>query len=156
MSLGERIRAEIDHSGLDYTFIAAELEMSVQNLYKIFKKNSCETKYLVSLSRMLNKPITVFFEDIELPKQEAPNALDNMKVAERASDINNDCSIDRVEQTSFKQGAVKQNGEAKYLKLTTGLMLCNEKVKALEKRIADKDEIISHQKEIIELLRNRK
>jgi hypothetical protein len=155
MNLGERIKAEIDHSGLDYAFIAAELEMSVQNLYKIFKKNSCETKYLVSLCRMLNKPITVFFEDIELPKQERAAFVDDNNLAEGTSNIDNDLSTDRVMQASLKQVVTKQNVDTKFLKLTTGLMMCNEKVKALEKRIADKDEIISHQKEIIELLRNR-
>ncbi len=40
-----------------------DIEMSKQNLYNIYERNSAESKYLIKMSEVLQVPVSYFFEE---------------------------------------------------------------------------------------------
>ena len=63
MLLGQKIKKSIDKSGLDPNQVAAFINMSTANLYRIFTRDSVETKYLVKLGELLGVGPSFFLED---------------------------------------------------------------------------------------------
>ena len=63
MTIGEKIKELVDRSGERTDAVAKRLGMSVQNLYKIYKKTSCESKYLETLMLAFDVDSSYFFED---------------------------------------------------------------------------------------------
>lgn len=63
--VGEKIKQLITVSGKSVENIAEALNMSPQNLYKMLKKDSIDTKHLSKLSKLLNVPIDFFFDDTQ-------------------------------------------------------------------------------------------
>jgi transcriptional regulator with XRE-family HTH domain len=63
MTVGEKIKKAIERAGTDPIKVAANIDMSTANLYRIFKRDSVETKYLVKLSELLNVPLSYFYEE---------------------------------------------------------------------------------------------
>ena len=61
MKIGEKIKSTIEGSGLSISEVARRIGTSYQNLNKIFKKDSIESKYLEKIANVLNIPIDVFF-----------------------------------------------------------------------------------------------
>lgn len=59
--VGKKIKHQISISGLSVSEVAEQLHISPQNLYKIFKKESVESKYLIKLAELLKIPISNFF-----------------------------------------------------------------------------------------------
>lgn len=84
MKIGEKIRQAIVNSPYTVTEIAEKLGTSNQNLYKIFKKDSVDSKYLEGISKLLKLNISFFFENTEdsspnLPTDEEKRILTNLK-----------------------------------------------------------------------------
>ncbi|MGB0521770.1 MAG: helix-turn-helix domain-containing protein [Flammeovirgaceae bacterium] len=67
MTIGEKIKELVDRSGERTETVAKRLGMSVQNLYKIYKKKSCESKYLETLMAAFDVDSSYFFENRDLP-----------------------------------------------------------------------------------------
>jgi hypothetical protein len=61
MILGELIKREIEAAKADPNKVAAYADMSTANLYRIYKKDSCESKYLVKIAEYLKIPVARFF-----------------------------------------------------------------------------------------------
>lgn len=65
--VGKKLHEVIKKSGLKMVEVANYMGISEQNLYKLFKKDSCETAYLKKASELLNVPITYFlYDDVTL------------------------------------------------------------------------------------------
>ena len=62
MRIGEKIKQLVDDTDSRTDDVAKRLGMSVQNLYKIYKKDSCESKYLETLMEMFDVDSHFFFE----------------------------------------------------------------------------------------------
>ncbi len=61
--IGNKIKFFIEESKLSSVEVAKQMKTSYQNLYRIFNRVSVETRYLFELSKILNIPVTSFFED---------------------------------------------------------------------------------------------
>ena len=61
--IGNRIKNFIEGSKLSSVEVAKQMNTSYQNLYRIFNRESVETRYLFELSKILNIPVTSFFEN---------------------------------------------------------------------------------------------
>jgi transcriptional regulator with XRE-family HTH domain len=62
-SIGDKIKNLIENSKYTVTQVASNLGMTNQNLYKILKKDSVDSKILVELSKLFGVPISYFFDD---------------------------------------------------------------------------------------------
>ncbi len=62
--IGENIQKLSVKKGISVPFLADNLGMSVQNVYRLFKKQSIESKHLVRLSEILDVPVGLFFSDV--------------------------------------------------------------------------------------------
>ena len=63
--IGEIVSDLIKKSNLSVNEIAEKIGMTNQNLYKILKKDTIESKYLIHFSKILNVDISIFFKDLE-------------------------------------------------------------------------------------------
>jgi hypothetical protein len=127
MLVGEKIKKAIDRTGWDPVKVAGAINMSTANLYRIFKRDSVETKYLVRLSDLLHLPLSYFYEEgytIDNFVNEAGESVQNMSVGERPLLYTKAELKSELEKATFK-------------------------IDMLEQRLRDKDEII-------ELLRGRR
>lgn len=61
--IGKKIKSLIDASGLKYLEVAKKLDITYQNLNRILNKDSVETRYLFEIAKILNVPVTAFFEN---------------------------------------------------------------------------------------------
>ena len=60
--IGKNIKTVIDASGMSYSQVADMLDITYQYLFKIFNKDSVETRYLFEIAKILNIPVVKFFE----------------------------------------------------------------------------------------------
>ena len=65
MNIKERIKEIIDKKGITIRELASKINMSEQNLYKCFRRNSIELKYLEQMSEFLEIPLSYFFNENE-------------------------------------------------------------------------------------------
>ena len=63
MKIGEKIKRSIVNSPYSVSDMAQRLETSTQNMYKIFKKDSVDTKYLEKICEILKLDISSFFKN---------------------------------------------------------------------------------------------
>jgi len=63
MNLEAKIKFILDKKNKTVKWLAQSIEMSEQNFYKIFKRNSIETSHLQKIAEVLEVPITTFFEE---------------------------------------------------------------------------------------------
>lgn len=63
MILGERLKQAIESSGFSNELIASKIGMSATNLYRLFKKETFEIKYLVQIAEFLQLPLSYFLND---------------------------------------------------------------------------------------------
>ena len=128
MQLGEKIKKSIDKSGLDPNQVAAFINMSTANLYRIFKRDSVETKYLMKLSELLGVSPSFFFETDE----SGDFRFDELR--------NSSMSKNTLNERIAGYGALggqKQDAASKF-----ELEKATMRIEALEQRLRDKDEII--------------
>jgi hypothetical protein len=153
MILGELIKGEIEAANADPGKVAAYADMSTANLYRIYKKDSCESKYLIKIAEYLKIPITKFF-----PNASTNIQTDTKKISQQVGEFNSGINMnaEKIMQESAGQYNAQNKEEAKIVKLSADLVLCTEKVKGLEKRVADKDEIIASLRDVIDLLKRSK
>ncbi|MES2387527.1 MAG: helix-turn-helix transcriptional regulator [Bacteroidota bacterium] len=124
MLLGEKIKKSIDKSGLDPNQVAAFINMSTANLYRIFKRDSVETKYLMKLGELLGVSPSFFLDSEDTTFDEL-----------RSSSMSKNMLNDRIAgYGTFGQKADNNRHE---------LEKANMRIEALEQRLRDKDEIIS-------------
>ena len=81
--IGERIKELCQGSGHRLTWIADKVGMTYQNLFKIFKKDSVDTKFIIKLASIINVPIWSFFNE------EAPelNGGDSVEIVRLKNEI---------------------------------------------------------------------
>jgi len=65
MLIGEKIKHLIKFHGHSATEMAEQIGITNPYLYKMFKMESVDTKYLERIAKVLKIPITTFFEDEE-------------------------------------------------------------------------------------------
>ncbi len=63
LSIGEKIKRAIKQSPFTISEVAKTIGISNQNLYKIFKRDSVESKYIKKLSDLLNIPQSYFYNN---------------------------------------------------------------------------------------------
>ena len=74
--IGEKIKKAIESSGIPIRQVALKIEMSEQNLYKTFKRDTIETKTLLKICELLGVASNYFLtEDVGLDSIEARSAL---------------------------------------------------------------------------------
>ena len=59
--IGKQLKKVINESEVSVKEIADKLDLTPQSLYKMFKKESVESKYLEKIADILNLPMSVFF-----------------------------------------------------------------------------------------------
>ena len=62
--IGNRIKSFIEESNYSSVEVAKQMNTSYQNLYRIFNRESVETRYLIEIAKILGIPVTAFFEDV--------------------------------------------------------------------------------------------
>lgn len=63
--VGSRIKELIINSNLSVKEISEKLGISSPNIYRLYERDSVETRYLVKLSEIFNIPISYFFGDVD-------------------------------------------------------------------------------------------
>jgi len=61
--IGNKIKSLIEQSPLTFSEVAEALNMTYVNLFRIFNKESVETKHLEAIAKIINVPITAFFNE---------------------------------------------------------------------------------------------
>lgn len=123
--IGQRIKHAVEKSTYTPDQIAAHAEMSTANLYRIYKRDSIETRYLKKISEILNLPYTYFLD--EEPGDIVMNPKGDMvQQAARVGSNNQSISVG---------GMSKEECEEKLADL-------QEKYDLAKKSLADKEMII--------------
>ena len=68
MKKGERLKELISKKGIGIEEFASKIDMSVSSVFKYYKKDDFDSSILERFCSELNVPITYFFEDKYLPK----------------------------------------------------------------------------------------
>lgn len=119
MLIGERIKKAIEKSGWDPNKVAAAINMSTANLYRIFKRDSVETKYLQKLSDLLGVPLSYFMDE------------------------NSDYNIEDMKPLPHSFTLVTDKAVAYHrADIQNELDKANIRIEALEMRLRDKEEMI--------------
>jgi len=108
--------------------LVQEIEMSEQNLYKIFKRDSIETKHLQKIADVLQISICYFFEDNFLPGQ-----------------VTN--SGNKVNQNDSKENEIE--------KLKIKIEGLEKEIESSKREVENYKERILELKEMIEFLKNK-
>jgi hypothetical protein len=128
MLLGQKIKKSIDKSGLDPNQVAAFINMSTANLYRIFKRDSVETKYLVKLGELLGVSPSFFFED---SGDSAEYRFEELKNTSMTKNMLNE----RI--AGYSVNAQQKPDLSRF-----ELQQAETKIENLEQRLRDKEEII--------------
>jgi transcriptional regulator with XRE-family HTH domain len=142
MLLGEKIKLEIEKSGIPIRQIALKIEMSEQNLYRIFKKDTIETKKVEQICDVLGLPISYFFSQYS-----GVNKQFNQTIGDFSSGSNFNAEKIISERNEHNAGKSTSNE-----KLYNELMSYKEKVEDLERLVKSKDETIASLNKLIEHL----
>ena len=73
MILGERIKVLIKNHGYSATQMAEKIGITNPYIYKIFKMESVDTKYLNKIADVLKVPVQIFFMDDKLEENANPD-----------------------------------------------------------------------------------
>ena len=68
MKKGERLKELLSRKGIGIEEFASKIDMSVSSVFKYYKKDDFDSSILERFCSELNVPITYFFEDKYLPK----------------------------------------------------------------------------------------
>ncbi len=68
MKKGERLKELLNKKGIGIEEFASKIDMSVSSVFKYYKKDDFDSSILERFCSELNVPITYFFEDKYLPK----------------------------------------------------------------------------------------
>lgn len=68
MKKGERLKELLSKKGIGIEEFASKIDMSVSSVFKYYKKDDFDSSILERFCSELNAPITYFFEDKYLPK----------------------------------------------------------------------------------------
>lgn len=128
MLLGQKIKKAIDKSGLDPNQVAAFINMSTANLYRIFKRDSVETKYLVKLGELLGVGPSFFLEDTG---ESSEYRFEDLKNTSMTKNMLNERIAGYGSAPAPKADTTKLELEKAELR-----------IEVLEKRLRDKEEII--------------
>ncbi|WP_162054549.1 helix-turn-helix domain-containing protein [Pontibacter pamirensis] len=140
MIVGERIKRAIEEAGLTQEQVAAHAEMSLANLYKIYKRDSIESRYLVKIANILHLPYSYFLD--EEPDFSSGNY--QRGVGNAAGN-----HIKQKIMSSGNEGVGVASSAINVERIQHELELCKAEKVSLEEKLVLKDEII-------ELLRGRK
>jgi len=123
MLLGQKVKEAIEYSEFSTEDVAAYIGISHTNLYRIYKKDSFEVKYLIKIAEKLNLPLGYFLND------------------ETIGAITQSGSSNQVQQAT--------NVGSNHQQISMGVDDCIKQLEAvkrentlLEKAVADKDIII--------------
>lgn len=140
--LGQKIKKAIEKSDISAEQVAAFAEMSLTNLYKIYKRDSVETRYLVKIAEVLQLPVQYFLYDVveeeRATYQTQQNGTGNLAIGNAAGKHIKQKIM--PQENEGKEGAITD-------KLRLELELCKNDREHLQKEIALKDEIINLLKE---------
>jgi transcriptional regulator with XRE-family HTH domain len=75
--LGQRIKRMLDEKRINAPEVAKVIGTSKPNMYRLFERDSWESKYLVSLADFLQIPISDFFTDQPAPP--SPGVVDTLR-----------------------------------------------------------------------------
>jgi len=103
MNLETKIKDILDKKQKTIKWLTSEIEMSEQNIYKIFKRNSIETSHLIKIAEVLEVPVAYFFEEGNEPS-----------CAVKKTDL----QTSRIEQLMIENSALKDEIIKLYKKLT--------------------------------------
>ncbi|PKP48107.1 MAG: hypothetical protein CVT94_09460 [Bacteroidetes bacterium HGW-Bacteroidetes-11] len=71
LHVGSRMKVLINNSNLSVKEISEKMGISPPNIYRLYERESVETKYLVKLSEIFEIPISYFFSDIDTRELES-------------------------------------------------------------------------------------
>jgi DNA-binding Xre family transcriptional regulator len=154
MELEIKIKHILEKKGKTIKWLALEIDMSEQNLYKIFKRNSIETSHLEKISEVLEVPIDYFFDSSE---KNYGDVIINSKNSKIKSDNNNVNSLNKEllnqenEMLNMKIEALEREIES----LKENIKMKDELVKSRDEQIKSKEEVIKTKEEIIDFLKSK-
>ncbi|QNF33070.1 helix-turn-helix transcriptional regulator [Adhaeribacter swui] len=137
--IGENIKKAIEDSDLTPEQVAAHAEMSVANLYKIYKRDSVESRYLVKIAEILRLPV----EYLLYNKKVSKNTYYNVKLNGIANTMGH-----VTKQKITIPGNLNDNSKISMDKVLHELALCRAENASLVKELQLKDEIIELLKKI--------
>lgn len=85
--LGNKLKQAIESSAYSTEDIAAMIDMSSANLYRLYKKDSFEIKYLQQIAEILKLPISYFFDE------EAYHSVSQVGIGNATGNIKNQKNI---------------------------------------------------------------
>ncbi|WP_147275648.1 helix-turn-helix transcriptional regulator [Adhaeribacter pallidiroseus] len=65
MLLGQKVKNAINEAGLTTEDVAYKIDMSSNNLYRLYKKDSFEIKYLIKIAEIVKKPLSYFISELD-------------------------------------------------------------------------------------------
>ncbi|WP_207436003.1 helix-turn-helix domain-containing protein [Sabulibacter ruber] len=121
MLLGEKVKQAISASPFKTEDIAEEIGITPNNLYRIYKKDSFEIKYLLKICEKLELPVTYFLGE--------------------GTSISNSGQMQVAHQVGKNRQQVSTGGED-VSELRHQLEICQLERANLEQRLKDKEELI--------------
>jgi transcriptional regulator with XRE-family HTH domain len=112
----EKIKNLAKNRGITLKDLAVKIDMSEANLYRVFKRQSIETKYLESIADVLQVPVGYFFGEIQEDGKKIVQSGENNLVGSNQNIINSN--------------AVKELEE------------CRKEVAYLKEQVKDKEKLI--------------
>ena len=136
MILGAKLKLAIEQSQFSTEDVAEKIEMSAANLYKLYKKDSFEIKYLYQIAEVLNLPLEHFLYDQVAEERASYNTVQG-GIGNQAGN-NNKQKI----MPSVHPDTATESSQSKIDRLTYELILCRNDKTSLEEKLKLKDEII--------------
>jgi transcriptional regulator with XRE-family HTH domain len=146
---GKRIKELVELKGLTRALLAQKLEMTENNVYKIFNKENVDTELLVKVSEIIDEPVTIFFGDNvnNGERQYVFPGEGNLAIGDHSSGQYFHAKKIMNEKITQDEGKVTSNE-----KLHNDLVSYKEKVEDLERLVKSKDETIASLNKLIEHL----
>ena len=76
MNIGQIIKKQVEDSGIKITAFAEKINVSRNNVYDIFNRNSIDTELLKKISEVLNHDFFQYYRPINEERGAAPNLIE--------------------------------------------------------------------------------
>ncbi|PSR56738.1 hypothetical protein AHMF7605_26200 [Adhaeribacter arboris] len=144
--IGQTIKKAIEASSLSADQVAAHAEMSVANLYKIYKRDSVESRYLIKIAEALHLPVEHFLYD-QVAEEKAIYNIRQNGIGNAGSNSYNQKITHTGNQDTTTPGSVSME------ELTTKLLICESEKAGLLEQLKLKDQLLAMKDELIQQLK---
>ncbi|MGV3588565.1 MAG: hypothetical protein ACO1OF_16285 [Adhaeribacter sp.] len=147
MIIGEIVKKSIENSEYSTEYVAQQIGMSFTNLYRLFKKDSWETKYLIQIAELLKLPLAHFLPQLDKTDKIFQNI--NQEGFGNAAGSNFKQKI----MGSSNQGTANESSDLNIDQIVANLKICETEKAGLLEQLKLKDQLLAAKEELINQLK---